>query len=187
MSSPDELSNGPERLTVLGADEPEAIAEKLDAASVTARDDDRPQAPLVLDASFVLAVLDGEPAAMRLVDLLRGSVMPSPTAGEVYLTVAERSGLAPAQVEAVLLAYGVRLVDLPVTATHHFPHLRRIDVARRQKAQKAGQRPFSLSLGDLIVLGHALQAGLPVLSGNRYWATLGDHGLTVAVHMYWDS
>lgn len=182
MSSPDELSSGSERRTVPVTDAPEAIAEKVEDAQVTVIDDNRPQAPLVLDASFVLAVLDGEPAAMRLVDLLRGSVLPSPTAGEVYLTVAERSGLPPAQIQAVLLAYGVRLVDLPMAAAHHFPELRRIDSARRQAAQHAGQRRFSLSLGDLCVLAYALLAGLPVLTGDRQWSTLGRYGLSVPVH-----
>ncbi len=103
MSSPGELSNGPKWLTVSGAVVSEVPDEEIKVAEVTVRGDECPQAPLVLDASFVLAVLDGEPAAMRLVDLLRGSVMPSPTAGMVYLMVAQRSGLAPEQVEAILL------------------------------------------------------------------------------------
>ena len=184
MSNPDELSDEPERLTVPGVGLPEASSEELEDAQVLALKDERPQAPLVLDASFVLAVLDGDPAAMRLVDLLRGSVLPSPTAGEVYLKVAERSGLPPVQVESVLLAYGVRLVDLPLAATHYFPSLRNTGAAYLAALSAAGYKGGEMSMGDLCVLGYAQHTGLPVLTSQRDWTHLHEVGLTVPVHIF---
>ena len=42
----------------------------------------------------------------------------------------------------------------------------------------------TLSLGGLCVLAHALHTQLPVLTGDRHWATLARHGLVVDVHLF---
>ena len=170
----------PQVLTSSGPDRPAT------AATTVAPDTPgpRPQAPLLLDASFILAVLAAEPDAMARLAVLATSLLPTPVAGEVYYKAAERSGVTPLEVREVLLAYGVRLVDLPAEAALHFPALRRIDAARRTEQKTAGERGASLSLADLCLLGTALHTGLAVLTGDRHWATLAPHGLTVDVHLY---
>jgi len=143
-----------------------------------------PRAPLVLDASFVLAVLQRDPRATALTHCLLGSVLLSVNLGEVFYKIYEKSGLAPTQVEPVLRAYGVDLVDLPAAAARHFPALRAIDRAARTSAKAAGHKTGNLSLADVSVLGYARETGLPVLTGDRHWTTLGAHGLDVVVFLY---
>ncbi len=140
---------------------------------------------MVLDASYVIALLEGEPAAQAYAELLARAVLPSVTAGEVVYKVHAASGLEPATVEAGLVALGVDLVALPVAAARHFPALRAIGAARREEQRAAGERPLRvLSLADLCVLAHARHTGLPVLTGDRHWATLAPHGLDVDVHLF---
>lgn len=140
---------------------------------------------VVLDASYVIALLQGESAAQIYAPVLARAVVPAPTAGEVFYKLHTASGLTPQEVESGLVALGVRLVDLPVAAARHFPDLRAIDAARRAEQRTAGERPVqNLSLADLCVLGHALATGLPVLTGDRHWATLRPHGLAVDVHVF---
>lgn len=143
---------------------------------------------VVLDASYVIALLQGEQAAQAFMPVLSRAVLPAPAAGEVFYKLSAASGVAPVDVEAGLLALGVELVDLPVAAAHHFPALRTLDAARREQQREPGERPLqALSLADLCVLGHALHTQLPVLTGDRRWATLAPHGLQVDVHLFRDS
>ncbi len=133
----------------------------------------------MLDASFVLALLDGEAAAQRFAPLLGRAEMPSVTVGEVFSKLHAAAGLEPTVVEAGLRALGIRLVDLPVAAARRFPALRELDAVRRAQQRAAGDRPLRvLSLGDLCCLGYAIEYGRPVLTGDRHWRSLG---LTVEV------
>ena len=140
---------------------------------------------VVLDASYVIALLDGEEAAQAFAPLLSRAVLTAPAAGEVFSKLHTASAVEPGEVEGGLVALGVELVDLPVAAAHHFPALRAVDAARRAQQRENGERPVrTLSLGDLCVLGHALHTQLPVLTGDRHWATLALHGLAVEVHLF---
>lgn len=145
-----------------------------------------PDGPVVLDASFVIALLDGEPAAQRHAAVLARSVISSVTLGEVFSTLHTATGVTPDAVQAGLLALGASLVDLPVAAAAHFPTLRAIDAARRAEQKTGGERAATLSLADLAVLAHAITTDLPVLTGDRHWTTLKPHGLTVDVHLFRD-
>ena len=141
---------------------------------------------VVLDASFVIALLDGEAAAQRYAGVLPRSVITSVTLGEVFSKVHTATGVQPEQVQAGLLALGADLVGLPVAAAAHFPALRTIDAARRAEQKADGEKAAALSLADLAVLAHALTTDLPVLTGDRHWATLAPHGLSVDVHLFRD-
>ena len=145
-----------------------------------------PQGLVVLDASFVISLLDGEAAAQRYAAVLARSVITSVTLGEVFAKVHTATGVAPEQVRDGLLALGADLVDFPVAATVHFPTLRTIDAARRAQQKANGEKAATLSLADLAVLAHALATDLPVLTGDRHWATLAPHGLSVDVHLFRD-
>ncbi len=145
-----------------------------------------PHGAVVLDASFIIALLDGEPAAQRHSAVLARSVISSVTLGEVFYELHASTGVEPAVIQTGLLALGAALVDLPVAAAAHLPVLRTIDAARRTEQKTNGERGAALSLADLAVLGHATHADLPVLTGDRHWTTLGPHGLTVDVHLFRD-
>lgn len=146
-----------------------------------------PDGPVVLDASFVLALLDGEDAAQRFAAVLARGVVPAVTAGETFYKLHAAAGIDPAQVEDGLIALGVELVDLPVAAARHFPALRALDARRREEQRAAGDKPVqTLSLGDLCCLGYAIHARLPVLTGDRHWASLPPLGLGVDVYDFRD-
>lgn len=140
-----------------------------------------PSGPIVVDASFVIALLQSEPAATALARVLRRAVLTSVTAGEVFYKLSAGSGADPIRVEGTLTALGVRIEDLPLSAARHFPRLRLIDSARRGEQKANGERGAALSLADLCVLGYALTKDLPVLTGDRHWSTLMRHGLDVPV------
>lgn len=145
-----------------------------------------PAGPIVVDASYVLALLDDEPAATRLAEVMNRAVLTSVTAGETFYKLAAGSGLSAVDSEQILRSLGAHLIDLPLAAATHFPTLRRIDAARRAEQKHRGEPAATLSLADLCVLGYALAANLPVLTGDRHWSTLHRHGLTVAVHHFRD-
>lgn len=138
----------------------------------------------MLDASFVIALLDGEAAAQRFSTVLPRAVITSVTLGETFSKLHTATGIAPEQVQDGLLALGATMVALPVAAAHHFPGLRAIDAARRAEQKASGEKAASLSLADLAVLAHALDTELPVLTGDRHWGTLEPHGLAVDVHLF---
>lgn len=139
---------------------------------------------VVLDASFVIALLQRHPGATALAHVLPRGVLTTVTIGEIFYKIASTGGAEPDRIEAVLRAQGVRIADLPLASAHHFPQLRRIDAARRAEQKARGQRVATLSLADLCVLGYAATQNLPVLTGDRHWATLAPHGLAVPVHLY---
>lgn len=139
---------------------------------------------VVLDASFVIALLQRHPGAIALAHLLTRGVLTTVTAGEIFYKIAATGGAEPDRIEAVLRAQGVRIAEVPLAAAHHFPRLRRIDAARRAEQKTRGEKGAALSLADLCVLGYAAALELPVLTGDRHWATLAPHGLAVPVHLY---
>lgn len=145
-----------------------------------------PTGPVLVDASFIIAVLRGEPAATALAanGVLGRSQLLSVTLAEIT-KVMDRIAAMPADViTGGLTGIGVRLVDFPAAAAQHIPTLVAIDRAADEHAQRDGHRRAQLSLGDLCVLSHALHTGLPVLTGDRHWARLRAHGLAVPVHLY---
>lgn len=84
---------------------------------VSASGDRLPAGPIVFDASFLIALLEGEPAAQRFAPVLPRGIVPSVTAGEVFYKLHTGAGLVPAQIEGGLLGLGVALVALPPSTT----------------------------------------------------------------------
>ena len=134
--------------------------------------------PVLVDASFVLAVLDGDEMAGRFADVMTRAVITAVNLGEVLYKDESVAGLPPAEVAPGLRATG--LVTLPVTeaVAVRFTDLRALDakVRRRRKG-----RARSLSLADLCCLGHAWEHGLPVLTGDKHWLAVVEAGLPVPV------
>lgn len=74
-----------------------------------------------------------------------------------------------------------------MAVVRHFAALKRVDAASRRAQQAAGAPQVkSLSLADMTCLAYALEAGLPVLTGDKHWTTLSSYGLTLAVYDFRD-
>lgn len=149
-----------------------------------------PAGPVALDASFVVSLADGEPAAARFQSVLSRGVVSGPTLGEIVYVLHRSAAVTPEDTFAFLLGVGVDLAPFEAEAAIHFADLKTVDAAARQAQRAAGARDRdvkTLSMGDICCLAHAWQAGLPVLTGDRHWTTLRGHGLPVAVYDFRDS
>ncbi len=127
----------------------------------------------VLDASALLAYLQGEPGADAVAGALsQGAVISLVNLAEVFSKVAER-GKDPEALETELsmrgLLYGV-LEAQPFTREDA------LEVARLRPLT----RSLGLSLGDRACLALARRLGLPALTTDKNWARL-DLGVDVRV------
>lgn len=147
-----------------------------------------PSTSLVVDASFLIALADQEPAASRFVPVLARSIVTSINMGEVLYKLDQRASTPPAKVEHLFTnVLGVQVDSVDLAVTRHFPELKRIDARSRSAQTAAGiAAPKSLSLADLTCLAYAKEAGLAILTGDRHWSTLALHGLTVEIFDFRD-
>ena len=111
----------------------------------------------VLDASALLAFLQGETGSELVADALRGSCMSAANAAECGAKLVERN-LPPAPLLDQLRLHGVEVV--PVTAAD----------ALRAAEIHVMTRARGLSLGDRLCLALASRRGLSVLTADRVWA-----------------
>jgi PIN domain nuclease of toxin-antitoxin system len=141
-----------------------------------------PDGPLLLDASFVLAVLDADPDATRFASVLSRSVITAVNFGEVLYKVESVAGLPPDEVASELLATGLGVDPVDTADALRFAELKRVDGATRDipRGPRGGKRR-SLSLADLCCLAHAIEHGLPVLTGDRHWLTVAETGLPLHI------
>lgn len=115
----------------------------------------------VLDSSAVLAVFRGEPgAAVVLSTLAAGAVMSTVNLAEV-VTKLQEGGVPDADIGPMIDKLRISIVDFDQA------HAYSTGLLRRQT------RAAGLSLGDRACLALAQQLGLPVLTADRSWATLG--------------
>jgi PIN domain nuclease of toxin-antitoxin system len=149
-----------------------------------------PAGPVVFDASFVVSLADGDPAANRFQPVLSRGVVCGPTLGEVVYVLHRTAAITPEDTFAFLMGVGVDLVSFEAQAAIHFAALKTVDAAARRAQRTAGvsdRDVKTLSMGDICCLAHAWQADLPVLTGDKHWATLRSHGLPLAVYDFRDS
>jgi PIN domain nuclease of toxin-antitoxin system len=121
-----------------------------------------PSASSVLDASAILAFLQGEPGAER-VEAAIGAVaaVGAVNWAEALSKLAER-GVAPADVERDLRARNILDAGLLVIA---------VEAAQARLIAELRQptRAIGLSLGDRACLALAVTFGVPVLTTERVW------------------
>jgi len=118
----------------------------------------------VIDASAVLALLNGEPGADAVAAALGASVISAVNWSEVVQKVAER-GLSTTDLADEMEGLGLAIVPF--------------DVAHAQRAAElwaGGCR--SISLADRACLATASTAGLDVLTADRAWTAL-DIGVRI--------
>lgn len=120
---------------------------------------------IVLDASAVLAMIQQEPGAAAVAEILDRAVISSVNLAEVASRVVD--GGVDAQVAK-------RMLDdfyLDVSAFD-------VELAHASAALRAGTRFLGLSLGDRACLALGMTLGLPVLTADRAWDEL-DIGVEV--------
>ncbi|HUJ22106.1 MAG TPA: type II toxin-antitoxin system VapC family toxin [Bryobacteraceae bacterium] len=123
---------------------------------------------VVLDASALLALLNGEPGAEKLTpQLLSAAACSTVNLAEVQSKLVGR-GLSPADAWEVTLS--------PVREAVAFT----ADHARLAGSLLTQTRPFGLSLGDRACLALGLALRAPVYTADQSWRNLG---LGVRIHV----
>lgn len=113
----------------------------------------------VLDASALLALLDGEPGQEIVAPLLPGAVIGSVNLAEVVGKLAER-GMPEAEIREAL--EGLALEVHPVDEA----------LAYATGVLRPATREHGLSLGDRSCLALSARLGLPAYTADRVWAEL---------------
>ncbi|MGU3293410.1 type II toxin-antitoxin system VapC family toxin [Williamsia sp. M5A3_1d] len=113
---------------------------------------------IVLDASAVLALLNDEPGADMVAELLDGSVLSTVNLAEIATKVVDVGG-DPRSVRAQLVAAGVTLTAITADDAMMAAALRAVDGAQ------------GLSLGDRCCLAVGLRSrGSDVVTADRAWS-----------------
>lgn len=147
-----------------------------------------PGGPVVVDASFLIDLFRSQPEAQRFLPVLGRAVVTTVNLGEALYKLGQSTATKPATIEGALAGPGLTIVDVDVLVARRFLELKDIDEKSTTAQEGAGRGPAkTLSLGDLVCLGYALEHHLPVLSADRHWTTLANHGLGVPVFDYRDS
>jgi PIN domain nuclease of toxin-antitoxin system len=113
-------------------------------------------ADVVLDASAVLAVLNGEPGAEAVWDCLPGAHLSAVNAAEVAAKLVD-GGLDPETAGQSVVRLGTRLVPFEAVDVVSVADIRSVT------------RSAGLSLGDRACLALARRLGLPALTADRQW------------------
>ena len=116
-------------------------------------------ADVVLDASALLAVLNGEPGADEVWRYVPGAYLSAVNAAEVAAKLVD-GGTDAEEAGRILERFGLRIV--PFEAADVVPSAR----------IRAAKGSAALSLGDRACLSLAVRLGMPALTADRIWAEL---------------
>jgi len=120
---------------------------------------------VVLDASAVLAVLNGEAGGDKVIGHLSGGLLSAVNALEVGTRLVD-AGMTPDDASVATNLLGMTIVDFDAD-------LAAIATALRPATRKAG-----LSLADRACLALAVREGLPALTADQLWTSV-DVGVEV--------
>ncbi len=120
---------------------------------------------VVLDASALLTVLNGEPGAERVIEAMPGSVISAVNLAEVATKLQDR-GMPDDRIRAIIEA--LELTVAPLDG----------DLAIDTGLLRAGTRSAGLSLGDRACLALAGSLGATALTTDRSWQAL-DIGVAI--------
>jgi PIN domain nuclease of toxin-antitoxin system len=115
-------------------------------------------ASAVLDASAILAVLNGEPGYDAVIPVLATAVVSTVNIAEVIGKLIDRGG----SLEDAMDALGA--IDLDITDYD-------LDLAQRTASLRTETANRSLSLGDRACLALAEREGLPALTSDQRWSS----------------
>ncbi len=116
-------------------------------------------ADVVLDASAVLAVLNGEPGAEEVWAHLPGAYVSAVNAAEVAAKLVD-GGIGAEEAGQTLTRLGARVVPFEEADVGPAAHIR------------TATRSAGLSLGDRACLTLARRLGVPALTADRQWRDL---------------
>lgn len=120
---------------------------------------------VVLDSSALLAVMNTEPGANRVIEVLDDALLSAVNHAEVITKLVER-GIDREIARSTVLKVGVQVVDFG------------IDLADRTGELRRDTRHLGLSLADRACLALAERERAPVLTADRTWAKL-DLGIDI--------
>ena len=120
---------------------------------------------VVLDASALLCLLNGEPGSERVVQALPSAVIGAANLAEVVSKLRER-GLSAEEVQDVLGSLPLDVRPLTAAQAYAIGHLR------------PATRTLGLSLGDRACLALAAELSVPALTADQAWTDL-DIGVDV--------
>ena len=115
---------------------------------------------VVLDASAVLAYLQGEPGGDLVAEQMAAAVIGAVNLSEVIAKLVDK-GLDEAAVDETLQSIGLEAVAFDAAQ------------ARAAGLMRMATRQRGLSLGDRACLALAKARGAPALTGDRAWAEVG--------------
>ncbi len=145
---------------------------------------------VVLDANFIVSLIQVDPIVRRFARYLAGARVSTVILGETFYILKKNTiTVTEPQVEKALSGLGVLVEPVSIEVPRKFNFLKSIDslrIAEQRKQGLSGRDVKSLSLGDLVCLGYASEVGLPVLTNEMHWFTLGKHGLTTTLLNYRD-
>ena len=116
---------------------------------------------VVLDASALLALLNDEPGAAKVAEILGDARMSSVNLAEVVSHFIH-AGMPAAEVDAMLHPLPVEIVAADQGLAH---------IAGRLRAVTASA---GLSLGDRFCLALAKRDGLPAMTADKQWRTVAE-------------
>lgn len=119
----------------------------------------------VLDASALLALLNGETGSERVVEVLPDAAIASINFSEVVTKLADE-GRDESEIRLYLDALGLEIVEFDTELAYRTGFLRPLT------------RSLGLSLGDRACLALAASLGISALTCDRVWTTL-SLGITV--------
>ena len=114
---------------------------------------------VVLDASALLALLNGEPGHETVASVLSGSIIGTVNLSEVMAKLVE-SGLPESQALSTLSELDLEVVPFDT------------DLALRAGALRPRTKPIGLSLGDRACIALGMRLSLPILTTDRNWQAL---------------
>ena len=110
----------------------------------------------VLDASAILAVLNGEPGSESVTAMLSDALISTVNYAEVVAKLVDR-GSTFSQALAALRSIALTAVDFDIS------------LAQRSGALRAETAKHGLSLGDRACLALAKREGVPAMTADRSW------------------
>ena len=87
----------------------------------------------------------------------------------------------PRKVESAFAGFGLQIDSFTLSAARYFSGLKKIDERSRVAQLRTGvgkNTIKSLSLADMVCLSFGVDANLPILTGDKHWCALLEHGFT---------
>ena len=116
---------------------------------------------VILDASALLALLNGEPGHEQVASVLSGSIIDTVNLSEVMAKIVE-NGMPESQAMSTLHDLDLEIIPFDT------------DLALRAGALRPRTKPIGMSLGDRACIALGMRLSLPVLTTDRNWQALAS-------------